>query len=195
MGAVRARRLPRSARGAGRGARPVLRDPRAAEVHEVRARRGHGHRRGDSSARPWRTRRSAFTLDIDGRRVLRLPAETSPDPRAAGAAGRDPWAASSPTTPWPSTTSARACGSPAIAGLPTYNRGNAAHQYLFVNGRPVRDRLLQGALRAAYADFLARDRHPTGGAVRRSPTGPGRRQRAPGQGRGAVPRSRRWCAA
>src|SRR5690606_33091090 len=46
------------------------------------------------------------------------------------------------------------------AGLPTYSRGNAAHQYLFVNGRPVKDRLLQGALRGAYADFLARDRHP-----------------------------------
>jgi len=46
------------------------------------------------------------------------------------------------------------------AGLPTYSRGNAQHQYLFVNGRPVKDRLLQGALRGAYADFLARDRHP-----------------------------------
>lgn len=46
------------------------------------------------------------------------------------------------------------------AGLPTFSRGNAQHQYLFVNGRPVRDKLLQGALRGAYADFLARDRHP-----------------------------------
>jgi len=46
------------------------------------------------------------------------------------------------------------------AGLPTLNRGNAQHQYLFVNGRPVRDRLLVGAVRGAYQDFLARDRHP-----------------------------------
>jgi len=45
-------------------------------------------------------------------------------------------------------------------GLPTLNRGTAQHQYLFVNGRPVRDRLLQGAVRGAYHDFLARDRHP-----------------------------------
>ncbi|WP_085907375.1 DNA mismatch repair endonuclease MutL [Kiloniella majae] len=45
-------------------------------------------------------------------------------------------------------------------GLPTLNRGNAQHQYLFVNGRPVKDRLLQGAVRGAYQDFLARDRHP-----------------------------------
>ncbi len=45
-------------------------------------------------------------------------------------------------------------------GLPTLNRGNAQHQYLFVNGRPVRDKLLHGAVRGAYQDFLARDRHP-----------------------------------
>jgi DNA mismatch repair protein MutL len=45
-------------------------------------------------------------------------------------------------------------------GLPTLNRGNAQQQYLFVNGRPVRDRLLHGAVRGAYQDFLARDRHP-----------------------------------
>jgi len=46
------------------------------------------------------------------------------------------------------------------AALPTFNRGNAQHQFLFVNGRPVRDRLLVGAVRGAYSDFLARDRHP-----------------------------------
>jgi len=46
------------------------------------------------------------------------------------------------------------------AALPTYSRGSAVAQYLFVNGRPVRDKLLIGALRGAYADFLSRDRHP-----------------------------------
>jgi DNA mismatch repair protein MutL len=46
-----------------------------------------------------------------------------------------------------------------IAGLPTFNRGVADHQYLFVNGRPVKDRLLVGAVRGAYSDMLARDRH------------------------------------
>jgi DNA mismatch repair protein MutL len=46
-----------------------------------------------------------------------------------------------------------------IAGLPTFNRGVADHQYLFVNGRPVKDRLLAGAVRGAYAGMLAHDRH------------------------------------
>ncbi len=45
-------------------------------------------------------------------------------------------------------------------GLATYNRANARQQYLFVNGRPVHDKLLFGAVRGAYQDFLARDRHP-----------------------------------
>ena len=46
-----------------------------------------------------------------------------------------------------------------FAALPTYSRGSAVHQYFFVNGRPVRDKLLIGALRAAYSDVLSRDRH------------------------------------
>lgn len=46
------------------------------------------------------------------------------------------------------------------AALPTYSRGAAVSQFLFVNGRPVRDKLLIGALRGAYADYLSRDRHP-----------------------------------
>lgn len=47
-----------------------------------------------------------------------------------------------------------------FAALPTYSRGSTVAQYLFVNGRPVRDKLLVGALRGAYFDLLSRDRHP-----------------------------------
>jgi DNA mismatch repair protein MutL len=47
-----------------------------------------------------------------------------------------------------------------FAGLPTYNRATSQMQFLFVNGRPVRDRLILGAVKGAYVDYLARDRHP-----------------------------------
>ena len=47
-----------------------------------------------------------------------------------------------------------------FAGLPTFNRGNATQQYLYVNNRPVKDKILMGAVRVAYQDFLARDRFP-----------------------------------
>jgi DNA mismatch repair protein MutL len=46
------------------------------------------------------------------------------------------------------------------AGLPTFHRATSTEQYLFVNGRPVRDKVLIGAVKGAYADFLPRDRHP-----------------------------------
>ncbi len=47
-----------------------------------------------------------------------------------------------------------------LVSIPSHNRANALHQFAYVNGRPVRDRLLAGAIRGAYADLLPRDRHP-----------------------------------
>ncbi len=47
-----------------------------------------------------------------------------------------------------------------FVGIPSYNRGNALHQFAYVNGRPVRDKQIFGALRGAYSDVIARDRHP-----------------------------------
>ena len=58
-----------------------------------------------------------------------------------------------------------------FAGLPTLNRPTGQHQYLFVNGRPVRDKLLAGAVRGAYQDFLARDRHPMVALFLEAPSG------------------------
>ena len=101
----------------------------------------------------------AFTLDLDGRRSLRFAAEAAGVEgrlrRLSEVLGRD--FADNALLIDQTREGVRLTG---YAGLPTYNRGNAQHQYLFVNGRPVRDRLITGALRAAYADFLARDRHP-----------------------------------
>ncbi len=47
-----------------------------------------------------------------------------------------------------------------VSSLPTYNRGNALHQFFYVNGRPVKDKQISGAIRGAYMDFLSRYRHP-----------------------------------
>ena len=100
----------------------------------------------------------AFSLDIDGRKSLRLPAEadTAEGRLARLAAILGSGFAENAIEVDQERDGVRLSG---FAGLPTFHRGNAAHQHLFVNGRPVRDRLLAGALRAAYADVLARDRH------------------------------------
>ena len=74
-----------------------------------------------------------------------------------------------------------------FAALPTLTRANSLGQYLFVNGRAVRDKLLIGAVRAAYADYLPRDRHPLVALFVTLPAARSRRQRPPGQGRGALP--------
>ena len=100
----------------------------------------------------------AFTLTLDGRRTLALEAEEGDDARLkrlSAIMGKD-FAANAARVD-AAREGVRLSG---YAGLPTYNRANAQMQFLFVNGRPVRDKLLIGAVRGAYADFLARDRHP-----------------------------------
>jgi DNA mismatch repair protein MutL len=96
-----------------------------------------------------------FSLSHDGRRVFSLaPGEDRP---ARVAALTDPGLAANAIAIDHIRGTARLGG---VAGVPTFNRGVADHQYLFVNGRPVKDRLLIGAVRGAYADLIARDRHP-----------------------------------
>ncbi len=96
-----------------------------------------------------------FTMEHDGRRVLDVQGGQDRLARVAALTSRD--------------LAANGIGVDldrgevhlgGVISLPTFNRGVADHQYLFVNGRPVKDRLLVGALRGAYADLLARDRHP-----------------------------------
>lgn len=95
-----------------------------------------------------------FSLEHDGRRVWQVaPGDTRPE-RVAALTDR---ALIDNSVPLDLEREGVTLGG--VAGLPTFNRGVADHQYLFVNGRPVRDKLLTGAVRGAYAEMLARDRH------------------------------------
>ncbi len=97
----------------------------------------------------------AFSVEHDGRRVLSVQGgETRPE-RVAALTDRE-LAGNSVAIDFQRESLVLG----GVAGLPTFNRGVADHQYLFVNGRPVKDRLLAGAVRGAYAEMLARDRHP-----------------------------------
>jgi DNA mismatch repair protein MutL len=102
----------------------------------------------------------AFSLENDGRVSLRLTAEG--DPRNAGRRARLAAILGAEFAPNcialdQTRDTVRLSG---FAGLPTFHRGTRDHQHLFVNGRPVKDKLIVGAVRAAYQDLLARDRHP-----------------------------------
>jgi DNA mismatch repair protein MutL len=102
----------------------------------------------------------AFTLETDGRASLRLSAERDPQnegrrARLAAILGAD--FAPNCIALDQMRESVRLSG---FAGLPTFSRGTRDYQHLFVNGRPVKDKLIVGAVRAAYQDLLARDRHP-----------------------------------
>jgi DNA mismatch repair protein MutL len=96
----------------------------------------------------------AFTLEHDGRRAL---AATQPEDRPGRVAALTDRALADNAVPIDLERDGFVLGG--VASIPTYNRGVADHQYLFVNGRPVRDRLLMGAIRGAYAEMLPRDRH------------------------------------
>lgn len=97
----------------------------------------------------------AFRLVHNGTMTLTLPAAPDVAARIAAILGPEFGAASMPVHAVREgvTLSGRAC-------LPTFHARTAQDQYLFVNGRPVRDRLFGGALRGAYADVLAHDRYP-----------------------------------
>jgi DNA mismatch repair protein MutL len=102
----------------------------------------------------------AFSLEHDGRMSLRLAAERDPEnegrrTRLAAVLGAE--FAPNCIALDQVRGDVRLSG---FAGLPTYHRGTREHQHLFVNGRPVKDKLIVGAVRAAYQDLLARDRHP-----------------------------------
>ena len=97
----------------------------------------------------------AFTLEHDGRRAIAVQGGEAREDRVAELTDRA--LAENHVIVSLEREGVRLSG---VASLPTYNRGVGDHQFLFVNGRPVRDRLLIGAVRGAYADMLARDRHP-----------------------------------
>lgn len=95
-----------------------------------------------------------FVLEHDGRRALQVQAGETLEARVALLVARELAGNSVPVDLVRGGVELSG-----VAGLPTYNRGVADHQYLFVNGRPVKDKLLIGAVRGAYSDMLARDRH------------------------------------
>ncbi len=95
-----------------------------------------------------------FTMEHDGAVKLNVPPGQGRVERVAALIDR---ALVDHSIPIDASRDAMTLGG--VASLPTFNRGIADHQYLFVNGRSVRDRLLIGAVRGAYADMLARDRH------------------------------------
>ena len=96
----------------------------------------------------------AFAVEHDGRRILSVPAADSRPARVAALTDR---ALMDNSVAIDLERDGFLLGG--VASLPTFNRGVADHQYLFVNGRPVKDRLLLGAIRGAYAEMLPRDRH------------------------------------
>jgi DNA mismatch repair protein MutL len=157
---------PRPARwgGLGSGTRIEVRDlffATPARLKFLKGARAESMAVGDTVRRLALARPDvAFTLTSEGRVSFRALVEGETGDarrhaRVAAVLGRD--AAADALEIDAERAGVRLTG---LAGLPVASRGDARHQYLFVNGRPVRDPLLRGAARAAYQDVLARDRHP-----------------------------------
>ncbi len=103
----------------------------------------------------------AWTVSDGDRVILRLAAISDPDPVEARRLRLDQVLGHDfADNAVPILTERGGLRLSGFAGLPTLNRPTAREQYLWVNGRPVRDKLLNGAVRGAYQDFLASDRHP-----------------------------------
>ena len=99
-----------------------------------------------------------FTLEHNARRSLQVQPDDTLEERVAQIVARE-LADNAVLLDMERPTESGTMRLTGVAGLPTYNRGVSDRQYLFVNGRPVKDKLLTGAVRGAYADMLARDRH------------------------------------
>lgn len=97
----------------------------------------------------------SFRLISDSEQKLHLPSKQGHEARLSALLGRDFFNNSMHLD-----AEREGISLSGYASLPTFHRGSSTHQYLFVNGRAVKDKLLQGCIRAAYADVLARDRHP-----------------------------------
>ncbi len=108
----------------------------------------------------------SFRLESEERTLLDLPMAVSSLERLASIMGRE-----FADNAVPIDANREGFRLTGFAGLPTLNRPTGQHQYLFVNGRPVRDKLLAGAVRGAYQDFLARDRHPMVALFLEAPSG------------------------
>jgi DNA mismatch repair protein MutL len=154
---------PRPAAFSGHGARIVVRDLFFATPARLKFLKGE---RAEQQASVDIVKRLAmaapaveFSLYSDGRRLFHYPKEGADEAgllrRLGAVMGRDFEANAAAVDA--EREGARLYG---FAGLPTFNRGLPDRQFLVVNGRPVRDKLLLGAVRGAYADVLARDRHP-----------------------------------
>ena len=153
MASLRARGLPLFLRGPASGSSGCsTRCRRAASFCAARA---------PNTLPAWTVKRLAmarsyvaFTLEHDGRRVLSLQPATPPS-RVA-----ELLSAELDRNGIGIECERNGLELTGVVSLPTFNRGLADQQYLFVNARPVKDRLLVGALRGAYRDLIARDRHP-----------------------------------